>query len=217
MYATVQKAVESGNLQNFLETNITTGQKASLLWAIDAGRFVQTIGLFILGFWLSKKNVSTSSEYNTRFWVKILIVSSLLFGLLYPLKVNWLDSTPNEAVKASIGTVLNMWQKLAFTFVIVSSFVISYYASTFVNCILVKLKIYGKMSLTNYVSQSIIGAIVYFPIGLHLSPYLGYTASLLVGGIIFLIQLYCCQLWSKHFSQGPLEKIWHKATWIRQK
>ncbi len=37
------------------------------------------------------------------------------------------------------------------------------------------------MSLTNYISQSIIGVFIYFPIGLNLTPYCGYTFSLLVG------------------------------------
>ena len=37
------------------------------------------------------------------------------------------------------------------------------------------------MSLTNYITQSIAGAIIYFPFGLYLAPYCGYTLSLLVG------------------------------------
>ena len=45
------------------------------------------------------------------------------------------------------------------------------------------------MSLTNYISQSIIGAFIFFPIGLNLSPYLGYSASLIVGIFIIYISI----------------------------
>ena len=216
LYEIVQEGVKSGNWSNFFIENITTGQKASLLWAVGGGRFVQTIGLFLLGFLLSRKNLFIDSQENTRFWIKLLICSSIAFGLLYPLRVEWYDNGSTEIIKNSIGTALDMWQKLSFTMVIVSSFVLIYYNSPY-RSVMGKLKVYGRMSLTNYVTQSIIGALIFFPIGLHLSPYLGYTASLIVGVFIIVVQLYFCNLWFKHYKQGPLEKLWHKATWIGKK
>lgn len=216
LYKTVQEGVKTGNWKTFLVENITTGQKASLLWAVNGGRFVQTIGLFLLGFLLSRKNLFVNSKENTRFWIKILVVSSLLFGILYPLKVEWYDNVESTILKNSIGTALDMWQKLAFTLVIVSSFITAFYNSS-LRTRVSKLKVYGKMSLTNYISQSVMGAFIFFPIGLNLSPYLGYTASLLVGILIFMIQLYLNHLWFKRYKQGPLEKLWHKATWIGRK
>ena len=213
LYEIVQEGVKRGNWKTFLLENISTGQEASLLWAIGSGRFVQTIGLFLLGFLLSRKNLFVNSRENTQFWIKALIISSILFGLLYPLKVEWYDNVKNTMLKSSIGTALDMWQKLAFTLVILSSFITAYYNSSF-KTILSKLKVYGRMSLTNYISQSIIGAFIFFPIGLNLSPYLGYSASLIVGIFIFIFQLYLNHKWFQSYKQGPLEKIWHKATWI---
>lgn len=213
LYEIVQEGVKRGNWKTFLLENISTGQQASLLWAIGSGRFVQTIGLFLLGFLLSRKNLFVNSRENTQFWIKGLIISSILFGLLYPLKVEWYDNVKNTMLKSSIGTALDMWQKLAFTLVILSSFIAAYYNSS-LKTIISKLKVYGRMSLTNYISQSIIGAFIFFPIGLNLSPYLGYSVSLIVGIFIFIFQLYLNHKWFQSYKQGPLEKIWHKATWI---
>lgn len=213
LYEIVQEGVKKGDWKTFLFENISTGQKASLLWAIDNGRFVQTIGFFLLGFLLSRKNLFIYSSENTQFWIKVLIISSILFGILYPLKVEWYDTVESSMSKSSIGTALDMWQKLAFTLVILSSFITAYYNSSFKR-ILSKLKVYGRMSLTNYISQSIIGAFIFFPIGLNLSPYLGYSASLIVGIFIFIFQLYLNHKWFQNFKQGPLEKLWQKATWI---
>lgn len=216
LYKTVQEGVKSGNLKTFFIENITTGQKASLLWAVGSGRFVQTIGLFLLGFLLSKKNLFINSQENTRFWIKLLVISSILFGVLYPLRVEWYDNASSKIIKNSIGTALDMWQKLSFTSVIVSSFVVVYYNSSFRKWA-EKLRIYGKMSLTNYITQSILGALIFFPIGLNLSPYLGYSASLIIGILIFRVQLYFSNIWYKNYKQGPLEKLWHIATWIGKK
>lgn len=216
LYQVVQEGVKSGNWKIFLLENISTGQKASLFWAIGSGRFVQTIGFFLFGFLLGRKNLFVNTRENFQFWMKTLIISSILFGLLYPLKVEWYDNVDSTIIKSSIGTALDMWQKLAFTLVIISSFVIAYYRSS-LEAKVSKLKVYGRMSLTNYVSQSIIGAFIFFPIGLNLSPHLGYTASLLVGILIFMFQLYLNQLWYKRYNKGPLEELWYKATWIGKK
>ena len=62
------------------------GQKASLLWAVNAGRFFQTAGLFLLGFFIGRKQWFVASESNLRLWVKILIVSAVAFAPLYTLK-----------------------------------------------------------------------------------------------------------------------------------
>lgn len=216
LYGKTIESVKSGNLATFFWVNMTIGQKASLLWAVNGGRFVQTIGLFLLGFLLSRKNLFVLSKENTRFWIKLLIISSLLFGALYPLKVELYDQATSNVMKGSIGTALDMWQKLSFTLIIISSFVITYYHSS-LSRRMDKFRIYGKMSLTNYITQSILGAIIFFPIGLNLAPYLGYTASFIIGILMVIVQLYISNMWYKRFKQGPLEKIWHKATWIGNK
>ena len=46
MYAEVAEYTKAGNFWDFLIGNVTLGQKASLFWAIGAGRFLQTAGLF---------------------------------------------------------------------------------------------------------------------------------------------------------------------------
>lgn len=211
MYAEVAEYTKAGNFWDFILGNITLGQKASLLWAVNAGRFFQTAGLFLLGFYIGRKELFASSEKNLRFWVKTLIVSAITFAPLYTLKELIMQGT--AVVQQSVGTVFDMWQKLAFTLVLVASFILLYQSKKFSNAI-GSLRFYGKMSLTNYITQSILGAIIYFPIGLYLAPYCGYTISLLIGLFTFLLQVKFCQWWLSGHKQGPLEYIWHKWTWI---
>lgn len=73
---------------------------------------------------------------------------------------------------------------------------------------------YGRMSMSNYVSQSIIGSFIYYNWGLGLHDRLGITASFLVGIVIFLAQLSFCRIWMKRFSHGPMEGTWKRLTWI---
>ena len=211
MYAEVAAYTKAGNFGDFLLGNITLGQKASLFWAINAGRFFQTAGLFLLGFYIGRKRLFVSSERNLRIWVKTLIVAAISFAPLYTLKELIMGN--DAIVQQSAGTAFDMWQKLAFTLVLVASFVILYQNRTFSKMV-GNLRFYGKMSLTNYITQSIIGAVIYFPFGLYLAPYCGYTVSLLIGLFTFFLQVLFCKWWLGKHKQGPLEYIWHKWTWI---
>ena len=211
MYAEVAEYTKTGNFWDFILGNITLGQKASLLWAVNAGRFFQTAGLFLLGFYIGRQQLFVSTEKNLRFWVKTLIISAIAFAPLYTLKE--LIMTNDMIIQQTVGTAFDMWQKLAFTFVLVSSFILLYQSRKFSQAVN-NLRFYGKMSLTNYITQSVIGAIIYFPLGLYLAPYCGYTVSLLIGFLTFLLQVKFSKWWLGRYKQGPLEYIWHRWTWI---
>lgn len=214
MYATVAEYTKNGSFTDFILGNVTLGQKASLLWAVNAGRFSQTAGLFLLGFYIGRRQLFLATEQNFRRWTKVLAISALAFAPLYTLKELIMADTP--IIQQTVGTIFDMWQKLAFAFVLISSFVLLYRSPRFARLVR-NLRFYGKMSLTNYVTQSVVGAAIYFPFGLYLAPHCGYTVSLLVGLATFCLQVIFCKWWLGRHKQGPLEYIWHKWTWIGSK
>lgn len=161
MYSEVAEYTKAGNFARFILGNITLGQKASLLWAVGAGRFLQTAGLFLLGFYFGRKRLFVPSEKSLATWMKILIVSAVAFAPLYALK-ELVVANNDSVISHTAGTAFDMWQKLAFTLVLVASFVLLYQNKKFVDKVS-DLRFYGKMSLTNYIAQSIIGALIYFP------------------------------------------------------
>ena len=211
MYAEVAEYTKAGNFWAFIGENITLGQKASLLWAVNAGRFFQTAGLFLLGFYIGRKQWFVASENNLRLWVRVLIASAIAFAPLYTLTE--LIMKNDAIIRQTAGTAFDMWQKLDFTLVLISSFILLYPNKKF-TALVSNLRFYGKMSLTNYITQSIIGAVIYFPFGFYLAPYCGYTVSLIIGIFTFLLQVQFCKWWLSKHRQGPLEHIWHKWTWV---
>ena len=212
MYGAVGEVTKAGNLGDFLWCNITLGQKASLLWAVNAGRFFQTAGLFLLGFYLGRTGRFVSSEANRTFWMRVLILGAILFSPLYALREELMKG--EAFIQQTAGTAFDMWQKFSFTAVLVASFLLLYQTPRFSQAAS-NLRFYGRMSLTNYISQSVVGAIIYFPFGLYLAPYCGYTVSLLIGFAVFFLQVAFCRWWLSRHKQGPLESIWHRWTWIR--
>lgn len=159
--------------------------------AIGAGRFLQTAGLFLFGLYIGRKQLFVTAESHLKFWVKALIIAAISFAPLYSLKEQIMQSD-NSLIQQTVGTAFDMWQKFAFTIVLISSFILLYQKAKFQKAVS-SLRFYGKMSLTNYISQSVLGAIIYFPFGFYLAPYCGYTLSLIIGIVLCILQVQFCK------------------------
>ena len=72
----------------------------------------------------------------------------------------------------------------------------------------------GRMSLTNYIMQTILGSFIYYGIGLGLYKYTGASYCLIIGIVLAISQSYFSKWWMKHHKRGPLETLWHWITWI---
>ncbi|MGL5547984.1 MAG: DUF418 domain-containing protein, partial [Tannerellaceae bacterium] len=139
------------------------------------------------------------------FWVKTFVACFVSAFVLY---------TAKSAATAPLQTVFTMWFNLAFSGMLVSIFVILYQSEAFKK-MTDGLRYYGKMSLTNYVSQFIIGSLIFFPYALNLADKIGIAWSLVIGILVMIAQIYACKYWLKSHKQGPLEHLWHKLTWFK--
>ncbi len=74
------------------------------------------------------------------------------------------------------------------------------------------LKNYGRMALTNYVSQTVL--IVIAGNWFHLFGRITYLQSLYLCLMIYVIQLVFSVLWLRYFRFGPLEWVWRMATYL---
>jgi uncharacterized protein len=70
----------------------------------------------------------------------------------------------------------------------------------------------GRMSLTVYISQSVIISLIFGPWGLGLFQELETWMVLILAVVIWLFLVYLSRIWLKRFSQGPLEKLMHTLT-----
>lgn len=204
-------AVQDG--AGFWETvkvNLWEGQLASLAWAWDNARVFQTASLFMFGMligregWFLKKNL--------RKWGIVLAAALIAFFPLYGLSNMLGRYIENPNVLVPLKLIVTSLSKVAFMLVLVCGIMFGYYCTRRLSRVLGLLIPYGRMSMTNYVTQGMIGAALFYHWGLHLP--LGIAASELVGIGIFLVQYAFCAWWVNHHKHGPFEYLWKKATWI---
>ena len=73
----------------------------------------------------------------------------------------------------------------------------------------------GRMALTCYIMQSVIGVILFYGLGFGLGTTFGLITIELTAVIVFLFQIAVCKLWLHYFRFGPLEWIWRMLTYGR--
>lgn len=118
--------------------------------------------------------------------LRVVLFSSAGSGLLF-VKAFVFALVSQPLMLDSLKTILNSWYNFCFMLTMVSAFLLLYWMGKGkIQKILVP---YGRMSLTDYIMQSVIGSFLYFGYGLALHQYCGTTVSLLVGIVFFLLQL----------------------------
>jgi uncharacterized protein len=210
----LREAQLGDSLLNQIKANTLYGHKVSLMWAYDVGRLVQTAGLFVFGYWLGKKQLFVANEKSIGFWKRAWIFGALAFVPFYLLERNVTSLTDTKIYAQTLLKVVDMYGNLAFTAVLIASFIVLY-QTNFFRKIAKGLRYCGRMSLTAYVLQSMIGGFVFYGYGLGIGPKVLHTKSLAIGIVLFICLSYFCKYWINTFGQGPLEKLWHKLTWIK--
>ncbi|MBR4389222.1 MAG: DUF418 domain-containing protein [Prevotella sp.] len=199
----INSAHEHGTFLENTLTNLRYGFEVNLRFNVFSGRLTQLLCLFILGMQLGRHRLFYNEGKNLRIWHIILCVSAMLtIGLSL----------------SGFGKI-EMWLKpiynLIILLMIVSAVVSAWYAFSGIRSALHHLCIFGRMSLTNYLLQSIIGCFIFCGYGLACYYKLGITYAVLIGLAMVICQYIFCRFWFSSHPRGPLEGLWRKLTWMK--
>lgn len=201
------------SLWNTMIGNLTNGKYAVLLWNYENGRFFSILGLFLLGYLLGKHHKFNENDGNIKFWTKALWISAIAFIPLFILQKNIDHLISSDIIRRSVLTIETSITNFSFMMVLVSGLTLLFY-KTKMQKPLMYFSRFGKMSMSNYIIQSVIGGAIFYGWGLGLYKYTGATYGLLIGIALTILIGIFCKWWSKKYKHGPFETLWHKATWI---
>jgi len=181
---------------------------------LRSGRIPQVLGLFLLGFFLARywlPRLRDGSAVPRRLWV-----TSALIGLLCSFVYACIKAVTGTAFSANAtglfqglvyhigcttlmlgfaGALMWLWQHgIAHTF-------------------LRQLALIGRMPLTNYITQNVIGVFVFYGYGLALLGHLPFAFIPIVAAGILVMQWCFCRYWFRYQPQGPVETLWRKFTY----
>ncbi len=179
---------------------------------VDGNRYFKVMGLFMIGFVVGRRKIYADLKSH-RLLLKSVALWGSVFGL--PLSVLYAWSGVNgHPFGNAIHTVL---------------YTVSVYPLGFAYAGLLGLFCIGhrdlavwrwfaypgRMALTNYIGQSVIGVFLFYGIGFGLGGSIGLSVTELVAIAVFLFQILFSRAWLSYFRFGPLEWAWRMLTYGR--
>ena len=184
------------------------------------------LALFILGFvvgrtgFFEKVNIKRKKNYILliSFFI-VSVVTKLLGRLVAPENSTDIFLLVSQGLKVPISSIialtLNDLSMLFQSGVLAMGFIVLY-QTKFLSKYLDLLSPYGRMGLTNYEAQNVVGAILFSSWGLgSFFGGLGITELFFLGLIIYAIQIIASKQWLRHFLYGPLEWLWRSGTYVK--
>ncbi len=213
------KAIKSGSLMEVFYQNATRGAAFKIEAQVGFfGRAYQTLALFLLGLLAGRthffENLSEKKALFRRglFWslgsmLGLIAIGALLFAVFHLDKVN-------EKAAAFVGIGLYDMMNLCQTGLYIFGFLLLFEKKAWWRRQILKLAPFGRMALTNYVMQSLIGTTLFFGFGFGLLGEIGACATAAIALVVFMGQRYFSQWWLSRFQFGPLEWLWRSATFL---
>ncbi|MCR4920513.1 MAG: DUF418 domain-containing protein [Bacteroidaceae bacterium] len=194
--------------------NLRYGFELNFRYNVYSGRLTQLFCLLVLGMQLGRQRLFYAEGRNLRIWHRALALSAVAVIALSFVEFRqltlWLTPIYNLCILLmTVAAVVSAW-----------------YAFGGVRRAMFGLCLFGRMSLTNYLLQSVIGCLIFYGYGLACYRLLGTTFSVLVGLGMVIGQYIFCRYWSfgglktsssdktGGHQRGPLEELWRKLTWI---
>lgn len=179
---------------------------------VDGNRYFKVFGLFVLGFYIGRNRMYADLAARKpllRHVTTIGLAAGLPLSLLYAWSC--MNGHPlGNAVHTAIYTVSVYPLGLAY----MCGMCLMYLRHNDL-AVWRRLAYPGRMALTNYIGQSVIGALLFYGIGLGLGASFGLVQTELVVAGVYLFQTAFSRVWLRFFRFGPLEWIWRMLTYGR--
>jgi uncharacterized protein len=213
LYGRADAYLRHGSLLTVWIGNLTNGRHAVWLWSWEMGRILQIPALFMFGMLAGRAGLFAVNDRNRLIWRRIFFGALLLLGPLIFIQGHLGTWIAAEALRRPVDGMCAPLLKLDIMLLLVTGFALLYRRPPGAR-VLGVFRWLGRMSLTSYMMQSIVGTTLYHGFGFGLYATTGTLLALSIGIVLAVLQGLFSAWWLRHHKQGPLEALWHRLTWI---
>ncbi len=219
MEAAYFETLKSGSLPELMKANADYGMRSKMNFQLlFLGRFYYTFGYFLVGLWLGRIGLFRKIEEYAKTVRKVLKWSALGLIPAIALVAVTFGTAPQPIDFSSWHHVLGLnfadWMNLLLTSIIVCAFVLLYRKPSWER----RLNFfapYGRMALTNYLLQALIGTSLFFGWGLGLMEELRSLYLVVMALVLITLQTLFSRFWLSRFRYGPIEWLWRSGTYLK--
>ncbi len=210
------ETIKNGGIWEVFKSNATEGQLMKMDFQLGIfSRGYLTFGFFLFGLIVGRmqffKNFLEQRKLTLKvmWWsLGIFITSIALTALIFaPMGPN----VTFDNWRAMLGLSAVDLNNIGMTGIILAGFVLLY-SKVRAGKFLSSFAPYGRMALTNYVAQSLIGTFILYGWGLGYLGELRNIYTFLIALLLIAIQMLASSWWLKRFYYGPLEWLWRSLT-----
>lgn len=166
---------------------------------------------FLWGFSLYKinffNNLSSKLKYIKRvFWISlaVAIFLSIFFQLIKHFKWDFLKHYK-----------LGYWLILS-SMLFIASAICWLYVAGKLKSFFASLEVMGKMTLTNYMTQNLIGLFIFSGFGFGVWNTMPIWFYLLLALLVYTLQVYFSKWWLSKYNYGPIEWVWRQLSYRKK-
>jgi uncharacterized protein len=207
--------LKSGSYLDMLRANFYEF-KSKFDFQILSGRLYITMGLFLLGLYAGRKKVFENIPFFKKLirlglWMLLgcVVFAGLLALIIFVAKVEM-----SQAVQFLLGgtvyDVFNIALAAIYVGLIVTAFQREKWHRRLMNFYEV-----GRMGLTSYLMQALIGTWLLFSYGLALLGNFGASVWAAISLMVFIFQIIFSKWWLGRFQYGPAEWLWRSLTYFK--
>jgi len=211
--------IQNGSILEVFKANAFYGMLTKIDFQVSfLGRFYYTFGYFLIGLWMGRIGLFRDLASYAKPIKNVMLWSIVGFLVSIVIMVTTFALAPQPVDNTSLPFVLGMnfydWINVFMTAIILCGFLMLYQRTAWEKR-LSFFAPYGRMALSNYFFQSVVGTFIFFGWGLG---YLGQIRSLylfMMALLIIILQTLFSKYWLKKFKYGPLEWLWRCGTYLK--
>jgi len=196
----------------FFQVN-ASGPLWRFAYFLEESRAAKVFGMFLIGFVAARRLIFRDIDAHRAVLSRVL-VAGLALGLVANTVWLWIriGSPPSESWTGVAETMAYALGVAPLALAYAAGFALVWQRPWWRRQ-LQRLAPAGRMALTNYLMQSVIGIALFYGIGLGWTGRVGPALVLPMVIIIFVAQVQLSALWLHHFRYGPVEWLWRSLTY----
>ncbi|MET0634814.1 MAG: DUF418 domain-containing protein [Chitinophagaceae bacterium] len=180
---------------------------------VDTNRLPKVFGTFLLGLYVGRHLVYAKLEENKNKLKKIWKTSAIIgFPFSIAMAIFEMDDHGLPDPRGLADTISYAFGVVPMSLFITTSICLLFLKRNWNERLLVFAPV-GRMALTNYILQTVLGIVIFYGIGFGLGVRTSFTYTLLIALGVYLLEMTLSMFWLKHFNYGPLEWIWRQLTY----
>jgi uncharacterized protein len=206
------QAYKWGSLKDVAVMNYKTYLPQWVFTWVEWRDMSETLGRFLLGYYILRRKLLLNLDEN------FLVINKIWKGTFFIMIAYICLLILNEKIMTVPRFILFPFLRIGVlaTTLFYATSIIRFYMKNKTQWLMQTFRNLGRMTLTNYLVQTIIYVIIFYGIGFGLLGEFSFGIIWLATFIVYFLQGWFSKWWLSKFNYGPVEWVWRQLTYKKR-